>query len=268
MINQYMFIVEGIHDSALISKILTILGYLEIKKSNELISPMNKLILRSVPNKEERVDLYIDIPYFYKKENNYVSIINANGEQNLLRTLDLNLKKMKLEDMQKINKIVTFCDGDLDNKEEKISKITNKKLRYLKKISMFDLDSLSNNILRVTGVENLTIQFEFFVFPNNKDMGRLEDVLLESIDNIDKELLKEVKIFLEKVPSKYKLKWSDKNSKLDKAKISCLGSVLHPGTGNNLHIRNSDWVSEVTVNKCKNLNCVYRYIENILDYKV
>ena len=67
MINQYMFIVEGIHDSALISKILIILGYLEIKKSSELISPMNKLVLRSVPNKEDRVDLYIETPYFYKR---------------------------------------------------------------------------------------------------------------------------------------------------------------------------------------------------------
>lgn len=265
MINQYMFIVEGIHDSALISKILIILGYLEIKKSSELISPMNKLVLRSVPNKEDRVDLYIETPYFYKKDNTYVSIINANGEQNLLRILDLNLKKMKLEDMQKINKIVVFCDGDLDNKEEKINKITNKKLRHLKNINMFDLDSLSNNILRITEVEDLTIPFEFFVFPNNKDVGRLEDVLLESIDNIDKELLREVEIFLEKVPSKYKIKWSDKNSKCDKAKISCSGSVLHPGTGNSLYIRDSDWISKATVNNCDNLNCIYRYISNLLN---
>lgn len=267
MINQYIFIVEGVHDLALISKLLIILDYAELKKTKELVSPINKLMLRSIPNTEDRIDCYNEIPYFLKKENDYIAIINANGEQNLLRELDLNLKKLKFKEMQKLTKIIVFCDGDLDNREEKINKITDKKFKNIKNIKMFDVSYIKHGGLKITDIDDFIIPFEVFVFPNNKDLGRLENVLLESIDVVDNELLKSVEIFLNNVPYKYKEKWSIKNSKSDKAKISCLGSVLHPGVGNSFHIKESDWISKKTINKCEYLSYIYNYIKHELEIK-
>ena len=261
--NCYLFIVEGVHDCALISKILVILGYKEIISRNDIVSPMNKLILSNLPKDEDRLNLYNQIPLFFSKDKNNVCILNANGEQKLLNKLDSTLKIFKLNDMEKINKIVIFCDGDLDTRERKIKNITNKNHKNVKSLTMFDINCIQNKTLKITGVDDFYIPFDFFVFPNNKDKGRLEDVIIESIDLVDNNLLKEVNNMIDNIPSEYKSKWSVNNSKFDKAKISCCGSILCPGVGNSVHIKNNNWISLYSIQKCERLKEIYKYISNI-----
>ena len=92
--------------------------------------------------------------------------------------------------MELIDKVVVFCDGDLKDKEEKIVDIVERGFEGKKnKIDRFSREEILNQTLKIIEVEDFTIQFEFYVFPNNKDSGRLENILLETINQVDSELL-------------------------------------------------------------------------------
>lgn len=260
---HYLFIVEGIHDVGLISKILLILGFSEIKSIKKVKNPMDKLILKSFPFEGNSLNVFNKIPFFLNRDNDYVCIINANGEKNLLKSIDSSLKKLELQEMEKLNKIVVICDGDLDKRKEKIIKVTNKDATENKKIKRFSMEEIQNQILKVADVDDFEIPFEFFVLPNNKDTGRLEDILLESINIVDKEVLKQVEIFLEKIPSRYTQDWSSENSAYEKTKIACVGSILNPGAASGVHIKDSNWISEITINECTHLKSIFNYIKDV-----
>ena len=105
------------------------------------------------------------------------------------------------------------------------------------------------------------------MFSNNKDSGRLENILLETINQVDSELLYNVEEFLKNIPNEYKQEWSVENSKYEKTKIACVGSVLNPGVANGVHIRDSHWISKETINNSQALKLIYDYIDNILTQK-
>ena len=160
--NCYLFIVEGVHDCALISKILIILGYEELLSRNDIVSPLNKLILSNLPKDE--FNIYEQIPLFFRKDKNNICILNANGEQKLLNKLDSTLKIFKLSDMEKINKVVIFCDGDLDTREAKIKNITNVNHKNVKSLTMFDINYIQKKVLKITGVDDFIFLLIFLYF--------------------------------------------------------------------------------------------------------
>ena len=228
--SHYLFVVEGIHDVAIISKILMLMKFKEVDRDDQILKPMDKLIIRNFP--------------FYK---NSLNVFN---------------------EMELIDKVVVFCDGGLKDKEEKIVDIVERGFEGKKnKIDRFSREEILNQTLKIIEVEDFTIPFEFYVFPNNKDSGRLENILLETINQVDSELLYNVEEFLKNIPNEYKQEWSVENSKYEKTKIACVGSVLNPGVANGVHIRDSHWISKETINNSQALKLIYDYIDNILTQK-
>ena len=64
--------------------------------------------------------MYLIKYLLFIKEDTQVCIINAAGETKLLKVLNSVLKKLEFNEMELIDKVVVFCDGDLKDKEEKI----------------------------------------------------------------------------------------------------------------------------------------------------
>ena len=266
--SHYLFVVEGIHDVAIISKILMLMEFKEVDRDDQILKPMDKLIIRNFPFYKNSLNVFNKIPTFYKKEDTQVCIINAAGETKLLKVLNSELKKLEFNEMELIDKVVVFCDGDLKDKEEKIVDIVERGFEGKKnKIDRFSREEILNQTLKIIEVEDFTIPFEFYVFPNNKDSGRLENILLETINQVDSELLYNVEEFLKNIPNEYKQEWSVENSKYEKTKIACVGSVLNPGVANGVHIRDSHWISKETINNSQALKLIYDYIDNILTQK-
>ena len=179
--SHYLFVVEGIHDVAIISKILMLMEFKEVDRDDQILKPMDKLIIRNFPFYKNSLNVFNKIPTFYKKEDTQVCIINAAGETKLLKVLNSVLKKLEFNEMELIDKVVVFCDGDLKDKEEKIVDIVERGFEGKKnKIDRFSREEILNQTLKIIEVEDFTIPFEFYVFPNNKDSGRLENILLET----------------------------------------------------------------------------------------
>ena len=254
--SHYLFVVEGIHDVAIISKILMLMEFKEVDRDDQILKPMDKLIIRNFPFYKNSLNVFNKIPTFYKKEDTQVCIINAAGETKLLKVLNSVLKKLEFDEMElidKVEKIVDIVERGFEGKKNKIDR--------------FSREEILNQTLKIIEVEDFTIPFEFYVFPNNKDSGRLENILLETINQVDSELLYNVEEFLKNIPNEYKQEWSVENSKYEKTKIACVGSVLNPGVANGVHIRDSHWISKETINNSQALKLIYDYIDNILTQK-
>lgn len=218
---NYIFIVEGSQDVALIGSILKVLKFKSVKNLNKLDSILNKLIIDKFPFDEDSLEVFNKIPSFYKNKDNFVCIINADGETNLLNRLDLSLEKFELEDYENITKVIVFCDADTKNRETKLNDIIEGSFTIDNELIFKKENLLEGNIL-LKDFEIINIPIDFYVLPDNENTGRLEEILLEIIEKEDKQLLEKVDEFLHSIPNKYKSKWEGENSKLDKTRISCV----------------------------------------------
>lgn len=181
----------------------------------------------------------------------------------MIKSLDNAISKFRLEELDEITKVIIFCDGDTDNRDDKIKRLI--KLSFSKENKLeINKEKLIKGYLLLNNINAINIKSEFFVMPNNKDSGRLEQILLEAIKNVDGELLKQVDLFLTKVPDLYKSKWSKNNSKYDKTRISCVGNVKNPSSSMGALIGSSKWITEDTAKSCNLLGGIYNYIKNTL----
>ncbi|RDY25761.1 hypothetical protein CHL78_016630 [Romboutsia weinsteinii] len=261
--NHYLFIVEGAHDVALLSSILRLLDYKNVKNFNEIVYPLDNLIMDKFPIEKNNLEVYNNMPSFFYKDNKNLCIVTANGETKLIKTLDNCISKFRLDELDYINKVVIFCDGDLKGRDQKIHDLI--KWSFPKDHNLeISKKRLEKGFVSLTNMEFIKIPLSFFVMPNNKDSGRLEEILLQAIEHTDGELLDEVDLFLSRIPDEYKKRWGDENSKCDKTRIACTGNVKAPGSSMSVLITSGRWITSETIESCESLNCIYRYIKNTL----
>lgn len=261
--SHYLFIVEGAHDVALLSSVLKVLDFKGVKNYKDINKPFDKLIIDKLPIEKNSLEVCHNLPSFFYKDNKSLCIIPANGETKLIKTLDNTISKFRMDELDYIKRVVIFCDGDLKPRENKIKDLI--KWSFSKKNNIeITKRGLENGYISLNNVDFIKIPVNFFVMPNNKDCGRLEQILLEAIERVDKGLLEEVDLFLDKIPQQYKKRWSDENSRCDKTRIACAGNVKSPGSSMSVLINSGKWINSETVESCSSLSCIYKYVKGIL----
>lgn len=261
--DNYIFIVEGAHDVALVGSILKLLKFKNVRNINNLNEVFKNLIPTSFPFDEESLNIFNVVPCFYKNNNKCICIINANGEMNLIEKIDSSLDKIGLNNCKYLTKVIIFCDADTENREAKIEGLIDKSFDEDNEFR-FEKENLIQKRILLEGF-NIKIPFDFYVFPDNENPGRIEEVLLEIIKREDKELLEKTDKFLNSIPDQYKSKWSDENSQLDKTRISCVGNIKKPAASMGAIIEKSKWIKKDTVDNCVYLNGIYMYLKNELE---
>ncbi|CEQ14293.1 Uncharacterised protein [[Clostridium] sordellii] len=266
MMKNYLLIVEGSHDIAFLTKVLSTMGYKEIKSIKHLPPLMaKKLIPKSFPFIKDKLNIFNIIPWFCKKGDSTIAIINGNGETHILNKLDDILSEFDITEIKQVNKILIFADGDLKNRNEKINSILD--IDFVKKdFEFLDKKDLSKENPCINIKNRFNIPVDYFIFPDNNLKGRLEDVILELINLNDKDLLNDVTKFIENLDSEYKVEWSQDNSKEEKSKIGIIGNVLIPGCSNVtlLHNKEIKWISEENRIKVKSLDQLYLFLNKNL----
>ncbi|MGL5616301.1 MAG: hypothetical protein ACRDD2_08745 [Sarcina sp.] len=82
---RFLVIVEGAHDIAFLGKLLKTLDYKEIRNIKDIDLLLQKLIPKNFPFVDDKLSIFNFVPFFYKKEDKQIVILNANGEQNILK---------------------------------------------------------------------------------------------------------------------------------------------------------------------------------------
>lgn len=253
----YYFLVEGPHDEAAIGKVLQILGLKQIRNKEEIPYIWQGLIPNKYPFVEGRLEKISPIPDFYKSDNVCIAIKAALGETRIISELNNTMAIMQREQLKQLNGILVVCDADNKSANEKYNDFI---LNIIKRNELnFDETCFIN---KEGYFKNIKIKCDIYVFPNNKDCGTLEDILLEGAKIQYKDLLENAVNYIENVDDKYKGKLSISKNK--KAIIGSMASVLNPGVANQVSIKNDKWIDYNNIFKSEKIRTLYNYIENFI----
>lgn len=254
---HYYFIVEGPHDVAMIGRILKLLGVKEIRSLNDISDLWKQLIPNKYPFSENKLDRVSPIPSFYQNENISVAIKSAGGESKLIPELDLTISALNREDLKQIEGILVFCDADESTKQEKFNWFI-KRIKENQDLS-FNESCFENKIGMFKGVN---IKADIYMFPDNKNKGTLEELLLKGASVRYKDLLVSAKEYVATVDTVYKKNWSVSSEK--KVVIGCMTNVLKPGKANQISIYDDNWVSEETITGSEDIKKIYDFINEFI----
>lgn len=260
--NNLLIIVEGNHDIAYLHRILKLVGYSIVKNVNQLNKFSANYLPSKFPFRGDSLSIFNHVPYYFINGDKQIVILNADGETNILQKLDDALSR-DLDTTRLISNILIIADGDLNNRDEKKANIVNvdfeeKDFEFLRKTHLEREEAFVD-------IHGLNIAIELFVLPNNSDKGRLEDVIIEGIQSKNPDLLELTDEMLEKVDSKYKSNWDDRNSKFEKAKIGIVGNVLIPSASNTTLISNDNinWISADSIKTNASVKALYECITKL-----
>jgi hypothetical protein len=253
----YYFLVEGPHDEAAIGKVLQILGLRQIRNKEEIPYIWQGLIPNKYPFVEGRLEKISPIPDFYKSDNVCVAIKAALGETRIISELNNTMLIMQREQLKQLNGILVVCDADNKSANEKYNEFI---LNITKRKELnFDETCFIN---KEGYFKDIKIKCDIYVFPNNKDCGTLEDILLEGAKIQYDNLLENAINYIENIDDKYKSKLS--TSKHKKAIIGSMASVLNPGVANQVSIKNDKWIDYNNIYISEKIKILYNFIENFI----
>lgn len=253
----YYFLVEGPHDEAAIGKVLQLLGLRQIRNKEEIPYIWQGLIPNKYPFVEGRLEKISPIPDFYKSDNVCVAIKAALGETRIISELNNTVSIMQREQLKQLNGILIVCDADNKSASEKYNEFI---LNIIKRKELnFDETCFTN---KEGYFKDIKIKCDMYVFPNNKDCGTLEDILLEGAKIQYGNLLENAVNYIENVDDNYKSKLSI--SKHKKAIIGSMASILNPGVANQVSIKNDKWIDYNNIFKSEKTKSLYNFIENFI----
>ena len=243
---NYLIMVEGAHDIAVLEKVLAFHGVKKkVKNIIELPNVWKHTIPAKFPFKEGCLDRITPIPSFLYNENMTIAIKNANSDKDIMPVLQQIIDTMLLEEKDQIDKIMLICDADNKTAVQKKETL----LSGYEEKNDFKIIRESEKIYLDIGIKK--IQVSLFAFPDDEKTGNLENLLLEAAQVAYPELLELAEKFVEEASEiQNKLK-KDQNAK--KAKVGCITNAMKPGKANQVSIADDDWVSEVTLRECEML---------------
>ncbi len=230
---SYLFVVEGSQDIALIGKILKeYYKYIEIKEITKLSDFARNLLPVDFPFKDNSIDIFNVVPTFFHSKEKDIEIccVLGHGEDNILKTLNDILVESERSVLVNLTGITVFADADTYTKNDKINylknSIANVELDYI------NLTCFNNGIIQIRQPK-ININISIFIFPNNCDLGKIEDIVIENLEASEKykNLLKQATSFIDNAKT-----WSSENSKREKAIIGSLGNIYNSGSSNVVHI--------------------------------
>ncbi|MEG2788136.1 MAG: DUF3226 domain-containing protein, partial [Romboutsia sp.] len=112
-------------------------------------------------------------------------------------------------------------------------------------------------------IKNENINLYKYFFPNNKDKGTLENLLLEGAKIVYGDLLDEANFYIQNIDDKYKYNWSISSE--NKVKVGCIANVFQPGSANQSSIRRDEWISKKSITYSEYINEFYNFIVNIVN---
>lgn len=241
---NYLIIVEGAHDIAIIQKLLKLNGVTEeIRHEKDLPEVWKHTIPVRFPFNADRLDRITPIPSFVKNSEISVAIKNANSDKEIAKVLQQTLHFMEVREMDQLSAVMLVCDADKKKADAKQQELLN----AVKDNGEFSFDEASMEL----DIKIKKIPLYMFIFPDNCNEGNLENLLLQTAEVAYPELLDLASDYVDKASDFQRDLKKEQNAK--KAKVGCIANAMKPGKANQVSICDDDWVSAQTLNECSML---------------
>jgi hypothetical protein len=246
---RYILIgVEGNHDQAFISKILTKL--FNFKKFGGKRSDLDPFWRKFIPVYPKSGDLYkrLDMPTILERDDSSVAIYVGEGS-NLAKNLNI-----KLSDLKRTDLFAFAIIADADKK----SPI---------KVAQGYQDELKESFPHFPDKPGLIssgkTRLGIYIFPDNTKKGVLENLLCQCGEVAYSDCMKKATDYIDYFKGKpIMAKW--KPFDYEKAKVATIVSILKPGKTNTSSIADNDWVSHTTLLSVPDLQKLNTFLENLL----
>ena len=244
---NYLIIVEGAHDIAVIQKLLILNGVNHLIQNK---AELPEIWVRQIPNRFPfdggRLDRITPIPSFLKNDEISVAIKAAKNDMDIMKVLQQILDIMTVEEKDQINGIMIVCDADQDTADKKLERLKN---RFSAKDDC-KLEEDSGHWQLNVLIKSIPIYT--YVFPDNEHNGNLENLLLETAAIVYPELLCLAKKYVGEASTiNYSALTREQDRK--KATVGCIGNVMKPGKANQISISDNAWISKQTLQECNML---------------
>lgn len=258
----YLFIVEGVADIAALTKYLKLKGYKMIRLEKEVPSYWKDLIPKKYPLSDGDILKRVPVPTFFKFNDQTIAIYSAGADNKIVSTTNNTLTNLNLRDdaLKELNAVGIFCDAD--NKSAKD--------RYTTLMSDFErnLDDEFKSIIQNHSfgevTQNQSYKFGVYIFPDNSNMGVLEDLLLEGAQSKYLEVMNDAERYINHIESKkldYIKPENLKGSERKKMLVGVIANTFRPGKANQVSIQDNDWINQDTMDN----NQIQSTFKNFLD---
>lgn len=254
---NYLILVEGAHDIAVIEKLLKVNGIKDkVNNKSELQEVWYHTIPTTFPFQDGRLDRITPIPSFVKNDEISVAIKNANSDVEIPVVLQQFLKTMSFSEIEQINGIMLLCDADRKKAAYKIRELLNK----FEGNEDFKLIINENEVIIDTRIKPIPVYT--FVFPDNENEGNLENLLLETAKISYPELLSLAEVYIQNAAQIQKELKKEQHAK--KAIVGCIVNVMKPGKANQVSIADNKWICSETLAACESLHKLNDVINEML----
>lgn len=261
---NYLIVVEGAHDIAVIEKLLKINGVNQKVSSIEELPKVWKRTIPSVfPFEQGKLDRITPIPSFVKNEDLSVAIKKAGGDKEIMNVLQQTLDTMLYEEIDQLDAIMLICDADAKTADEKRAEM----LENHKEKDDFILQVKDDGISLDLKVK--TVPVYTYVFPDDVESGNLENLLLETAKVVYPGLLNLAEQYVEQASEYQEILKKEQYAK--KAEVGCIANAMKPGKANQVSIADDEWISETTLQNCimlQNLNRVLLQMIDVAGYHI
>lgn len=255
---NYLIIVEGAHDIAIMERLLHLNGVNQsIRSQAELPSVWERTIPKKYPFYKNTLDRITPVPSFVKNQDISVAIKNANSDTEIMPALQQLTKIMSHKEKEQLDGIMLLFDADEKTAAEKRKKVLD---TYTEKEDLKIRQGQENAI--ILDVEIKQIPIYIFVFPDNERSGNLEHLLLETAETAYPDLLRLAKDYVNKAEEFEKILQKEQNR--NKTLVGCIANVMKPGKANQVSIHDNDWISEETLRACHMLGKLNRALKEML----
>jgi len=242
MMDNYLFIVEGPHDIAALSKYLKLNEYQMIRYDDQVPSFWKDLIPNSFPYKGDLLKR-VPVPTFFKSDSKTIAIYSAGGDSEIVSAVNNTLFILKDAGLKALKAVGIFCDADdkpAIDRYERLMSLFEKELED-------ELKPIIENHLFGKVSQSQDYKFGVYIFPDNANIGVLEDLLLDGAKTSYPEIMNHAQTYLSSIESEklpYIKSRNMKASNRKKMMIGIIANVLKPGKANQVSIEDNDWISQ------------------------
>lgn len=233
-------IVEGHHDAEVIGHILRRKNLIFITKLEELDQYWKFLVPRDFPPDGDLLKR-VPVPLFFQNNEYSIAVQIAGGD---LKEIKKRLKAT-IENRDTLLEDVVGVGITIDADYGSNGAIG--RFNQLKK-ELSNLIEFPRNPGKVLNAKPKT---GIFIFPDNKNKGTIENILLKCGQKVYSGLIGGATNFVDNVNLNL-LNGNDKidfkkRSGRDKSKIGCVANILRPGKSIQVSIHDNDWISDQTI---------------------